>query len=179
MVGASRQSKVDVRIIVATNKDLALLVKEGSFRDDLYFRINVIQIHLPPLRDRDSDVALLTSHFASKFSAELDCPVPKFTDRVMQVFQNYSWPGNVRELENTVQRLMLMTDASIVDVPDLPLLMRFSASDVGADLTRTLAEAGAEYIRDVLLSVNGNKTRAAQILGIDRKTLRAKLQRLD
>jgi len=177
MVGASRQTKVDVRIIVATNKDLALLVREGSFRDDLYFRINVIPIHLPPLRDRNSDVALLTNHFASKFANELGCPVPEFTDRVMQIFQNYSWPGNVRELENIVQRLLVMTDANIVDAPDLPSLMRFSAAGTGADLTRTLAEAETGYIRDVLLSVDGNKTQAAQILGIDRKTLRAKLQR--
>lgn len=179
MVGASRQTKVDVRIIVATNKDLVLLIREGAFRDDLYFRINVIPIHLPPLRDRNSDVALLTNHFASKFATELGRSVPEFTDRVMQIFQNYSWPGNVRELENIVQRLLVMTDANIVDAPDLPSLMRFSATGAGAELTRTLAEAEAGYIREVLLSVGGNKTKASQILGIDRKTLRAKLQRVD
>lgn len=179
MVGASRQVKVDVRVIVATNKDLELLVREGSFREDLYFRINVIPIHLPPLRDRDSDVVLLTNHFASKFAKELGCPIPSFTDRVLRIFQNYSWPGNVRELENVVQRLVVMTDANIVDAPDLPSLMRFSAEGAGADLTRTLAEVEAGYIRDVLLSVGGNKTRAAQVLGIDRKTLRAKLQQKD
>jgi DNA-binding NtrC family response regulator len=93
----------------------------------------------------------------------------------MQIFENYSWPGNVRELENIVQRLIVMTDSNIVDAPDLPSLMRFSAAGTGVDLTRTLAVSQAEYIRDVLLSVGGNKTRAAQILGIDRKTLRAKL----
>jgi len=179
MVGASRQTKVDVRIIVATNKDLGHMVQEGSFREDLYFRINVIPIHIPPLRNRDSDVVLLTNHFVTKFAKELDCPVPKFSDRVMQILQNYSWPGNVRELENTVQRLMVMADSDTIDAPDLPLLMRFSAADASADLTKTLAEAEAGYIRDVLLSVNGNKTKAAQILGIDRKTLRAKLQRVD
>ena len=179
MVGASRQTKVDIRIIVATNKDLTLMVREGAFRDDLYFRINVIPIHIPPLRDRNSDVVLLTKHFASKFATELGCPVPEFTDRVLQIFQNYSWPGNVRELENIVQRLVVMSDESIVDAPDLPSLMRFSAPNASTDLTRTLAEAEAGYIHDVLLSVGGNKTQAAQILGIDRKTLRAKLQRVD
>jgi len=179
MVGASRQTKVDVRIIVATNKDLSVLVREGAFRDDLYFRINVIPIHLPPLRDRNSDIALLTNHFASKFAKELGCPVPEFTERVLQIFQNYYWPGNVRELENIVQRLAVMTDANIIDAPDLPSLMRFSAAGTGVDLTRTLAEAEAGYIRDVHLSVGGNKTQAAQILGIDRKTLRGKLQRVD
>lgn len=175
MVGASRQTTVDVRIIVATNKDLALMVREGAFRDDLYFRINVIPIHVPPLRDRNSDIALLTNHFASRFARELGCPVPRFSDRVMQIFESYSWPGNVRELENIVQRLVVMTDSDIVDAPDLPSLMRFSVAGTGVDLTRTLAVAQAEYIRDVLLSVGGNKTRAAQILGIDRKTLRTKL----
>ncbi|MGA9575452.1 MAG: sigma-54 dependent transcriptional regulator [Lysobacterales bacterium] len=175
MVGASRQVRVDVRVIVATNKDLALLVREGSFREDLYFRINVIPIHLPALRDRGSDVVLLTNHFASKFARELGCPVPRFTDRVLRIFQNYAWPGNVRELENVVQRLVVMTDAEVVDAPDLPELMRFSVEGAGVDLTRTLVEVEAGYIRDVLLSVGGNKTQAAQILGIDRKTLRAKL----
>lgn len=179
MVGASRQTKVDVRIIVATNKDLELMVREGVFRDDLYFRINVIPIHVPPLRDRNSDVVLLTNHFADKFATELGCPVPEFTDNVLQIFKNYSWPGNVRELENIVQRLVVMSDDSIVDAPDLPSLMRFSAASGNADLTRTLAVAEAEYINDVLLSVGGNKSQAAQILGIDRKTLRAKLQRVD
>ena len=179
MVGASRQIKVDVRIIVATNKDLTLMIREGTFREDLYFRINVIPIHIPPLRDRNSDIVLLINHFASKFATELGCPVPEFTERVLQIFQNYSWPGNVRELENIVQRLVVMSDESIVDAPDLPSLMRFSATSAGADLTRTLAEAEASYIHDVLLSVGGNKTQAAQILGIDRKTLRAKLQRVD
>jgi two-component system response regulator HydG len=179
MVGASRSTTVDVRIIVATNKDLALLVREGSFRDDLYFRINVIPIHVPPLRDRNSDVVLLTKHFASKFAKEFGCPTPEFTDRVLQIFQEYSWPGNVRELENIVQRLTVMTNSNIIDAPDLPSLMRFSAAGSGTDLTRTLAEAETGYIRDVLLSVGGNKTQAAQILGIDRKTLRTKLHRED
>jgi two-component system response regulator HydG len=175
MVGASRQTTVDVRIIVATNKDLALMVREGAFRDDLFFRINVIPIHVPPLRDRNSDIALLTNHFASRFATELGCPVPRFSDRVMQIFESYSWPGNVRELENIVQRLVVMTDSDTVDAPDLPSLMRFSAAGTGVDLTRTLATAQAQYIRDVLVSVGGNKSRAAQILGIDRKTLRTKL----
>lgn len=176
MVGASRQTKVDVRVIVATNKDLAFLVREGAFREDLYFRINVIPIHLPPLRDRDSDVVLLTNHFAAKFAKELGCPVPSFTDRVLRIFQSYAWPGNVRELENVVQRLVVMTDADIVDAPDLPSLMRFSVDGADIDLTRTLAQVESEYIRNVLLSVGGNKTHAAQVLGVDRKTLRAKLQ---
>lgn len=179
MVGASRQTKVNVRIIVATNKDLAMLVREGVFREDLYFRINVISIHLPPLRNRDADVVLLANHFASKFARELGCPVPRFTDRVLRIFQDYSWPGNVRELENIIQRLVVMTDGNVVDAPDLPSLMRYSAANQAEDLTRSLAQVEREYIRNVLSSVAGNKSRASQILGIDRKTLRARLQETD
>lgn len=179
MVGASRSTRVDVRIIVATNKDLALQVDEGSFREDLYFRINVIPIHVPPLRDRSTDVVLLAKHFAAKYANEFGREIPEFTNRVFQIFQEYSWPGNVRELENIIQRLMVMTSSDIIDAPDLPSLMRFSVSGMGADLTRTLDQMETGYIRDVLDSVDGNKTRAAQILGIDRKTLRTKLQRLE
>ncbi len=177
MVGSSRSRKVNVRIIAATNKDLAQLVRKNAFREDLYFRINVIPIHIPPLRERGSDVLLLIRHFAAKFAEELDRPVPTFTDRVLDIFQNYSWPGNARELENVVQRLVVMAEGEVIDAPDLPALMRFSVVDTGADLHRTLAEEEASHIRNVLESVGGNKSQAAQILGIDRKTLRAKLQR--
>ncbi|MCP4654249.1 MAG: sigma-54-dependent Fis family transcriptional regulator, partial [bacterium] len=177
MVGSSRSRKVDVRIIAATNKDLAQLVRKNAFRKDLYFRINVISIHLPPLRERGSDVLLLIRHFAAKFAEELDRPVPTFTDRVLDIFQHYSWPGNARELENVVQRLAVMAEGDTIDAPELPALMRFSAVDTAGDLHRTLAEEEASHIRNVLESVDGNKTQAAQILGIDRKTLRAKLQR--
>ena len=175
MVGASRSANVDVRIIVATNKDLSHMVKDGSFRDDLYFRINVIPIHLPPLRDRQSDVVLLAQFFATRFAREFGRPVPEFTDRVLEIFRKYSWPGNVRELENIVQRLVVMTTSDVIDAPDLPSLMRFTVPSAQEDLTRTLAEAESDYVNKVLASVGGNKTRAAQILGVDRKTLRAKM----
>jgi two-component system response regulator HydG len=118
---------------------------------------------------------LLTNHFAIKFTKEYGKKTPRFSEKALQVLKNYDWPGNVRELENVIQRLIVMTEGDIIDVPDLPSLMRFSAQrDVG--LNRTLAEVEAEYIRNVLVSVNGNKTKAAQILGIDRKTLREKIQ---
>ena len=177
MVGSSRSRKVDVRIIAATNKDLAQLVRKNAFREDLYFRINVIPIHMPPLRERGSDVLLLIRHFAAKFAEEMDRPIPAFTDRVLDIFQNYSWPGNARELENVVQRLVVMAEGEVVDAPDLPALMRFSVVDTGGDLHRTLAEEEASHIRNVLESVEGNKSQAAQILGIDRKTLRDKLKK--
>jgi DNA-binding NtrC family response regulator len=175
MVGSTRSRPVDIRVVAATNKDLLTLVKKEAFREDLYFRLNVITIDLPPLRDRDDDVLLLTHHFAATFAGELGKQVPRFSDQALEVLRNYRWPGNVRELENVVQRLVVMTDGDLIDVPDLPSLMRFSALGKGG-FDRTLAEVEAEYIRNVLASVGGNRTRAAEILGIDRKTLREKLK---
>jgi two-component system response regulator HydG len=175
MVGARRTRKVEVRILAATNKDLFGLVKKGAFREDLFFRLNVITIPVPPLRQRGNDILLLAHHFAAKFAGELGKPTPRFSDKALQALRTYYWPGNVRELENVIQRLVVMTDGELVEVADLPSLMRFSAlRETG--MNRTLAEVEAEYIRNVLASVGGNKTQAASILGIDRKTLREKLK---
>lgn len=178
MVGSTRSRKVDVRILAATNKDLSHLVKKGIFRKDLFYRLNVLTITLPPLRERGGDIPLLASHFANRFAKEFNRPRVGFSDQAMAVLGNYDWPGNVRELENVVQRLVLMTDGETIDVPDLPKLMRFSALR-NSGLDRTLAEVEVEYIASVLASVGNNKTRAAEILGIDRKTLRAKLNPVD
>jgi two-component system response regulator HydG len=177
MVGASRSRKVDIRIIAATNKDLAGLVKKGVFREDLFFRLNVITIVMPPLRERGDDILLLAHHFVTKYAQEFGKQTLRFSDNALQVLRNYHWPGNVRELENVIQRLVVMTDGDLIEVSDLPSLMRFSSlRETG--LNRTLAEVEAEYVRNVLASVNGNKTKAAQILGIDRKTLRERIQKL-
>lgn len=177
MVGSNRYQKVDVRVLASTNKDLSVLIQKGTFREDLFFRINVITIEIPPLRNRGDDILLLTRHFTTKFAEELGRSVPRFSDSALQVFRNYHWPGNVRELENVIQRLVVMTDGDLIDVPDLPPLMRFSALR-SSGFHRTLAEVEMDYIQNVLACVNGNKTRAAQILGIDRKTLREKLNRM-
>ncbi len=171
MVGTTRARKVDVRILAATNRDLVELVKKDLFREDLFYRLNVIAITLPALRDRGDDILLLTRHFAAQFARELGRPVPKFSDKALQVLRSYPWPGNVRELQNVMHRLVLMSEGDIVDVPDLPSLMRFSALR-RTGLDRTLVEVQTEHVRNVLASVGGNKTQAARILGIDRKTLR-------
>jgi two-component system response regulator HydG len=176
MVGTTRPRKVNVRILAATNKDLLGLVKKQQFREDLYFRLNVISIAIPPLREREDDIILLTNHFTVKYAKEFGKPTPHFSEKALEVLKNYDWPGNVRELENVIQRLVVMTDGELIDVPDLPSLMRFTVQTEGG-LSRTLVEVEVEYIRNVLSSVNGNKTKAAQILGIDRKTLREKLQK--
>jgi len=178
MVGVTRGHKVDVRVLTATNKHLPSLVQKGSFRDDLYFRLSVITITAPPLRERGDDVLLLANHFVSKYADEAGKPAMQFTDRAVEALRNYAWPGNVRELENLIQRLVVMKEDPLIDATDLPAVMRFAIARE-SHLDRTLAEVEAEYIRNVLASVNGNKTHAAQILGIDRKTLREKLKGLE
>jgi len=178
MVGSNRTRKVDVRILAATNKDLQGLVKKGLFREDLFYRLNVITITILPLRERGDDILLLAHHFLTQFAAESGKATHRFSDEALQSLRSYNWPGNVRELENVIQRLVVMTDGDLIEVPDLPSLMRFSALR-NTGFTRTLAEVENEYISNVLASVDGNKTRAAEILGIDRKTLREKLKRTE
>jgi len=175
MLGDDRSRKVDLRIVAATNKDLHSLVKKELFREDLFFRLSVITITVPPLRDRGNDIILLAQHFAAKFAKELDRPLAHFTDDALKVLKNYYWPGNVRELENIIQRLVVMSDDNTIAPPDLPSLMRSSAIRQ-PNLRRTLADVEFEYVRNVLVSTDGNKTRAAEILGIDRKTLRERLK---
>jgi DNA-binding NtrC family response regulator len=178
MVGDHRARRVDVRIIAATNKNLQSLVGKRLFREDLFYRLNVLTISVPPLRERGDDIFLLAHHFARKFAREYERPVPRISDEALQVLKSYSWPGNVRELENLFMRLAVMTDGETIGIPDLPSHMRFSAPRE-AGLDRTLAEVETDYIRKVLATVNGNKTKAAEVLGIDRKTLRDKLKKID
>jgi len=123
-------------------------------------------------------VLLLAHHFASKLASELGRPAPRFSDRVLRAFRQHAWPGNVRELENVIQRLVVMVEDDVVEIPDLPCIMRFSSARASR-VTRPLAEVELEHICNVLASVQGNKSRAAEILGIDRKTLRDKLKGLD
>jgi DNA-binding NtrC family response regulator len=174
MIGSRKPIRVDVRIIAATNKDLAGLVRRQVFREDLYYRLNVIAIALPPLRERGDDLLLLARHFATRYAREYGKPEPQLSDNAIDALRRYSWPGNVRELENTIQRLVLMSESGVLDAADLPELMRFSVS-TARRLDRPLAEVEAEHISAVLASVGGNKSRAARILGIDRKTLALKL----
>lgn len=176
MVGADRPRKVDVRIIAATNKDLAALVTRGAFREDLFYRIHVVTVDLPPLRDRGDDVIQLAQYFLGRFSGQAGRPAPRLSDRIIQALHEYSWPGNVRELQNLLQRLTILTDGDELDASNLPAVMRFTVPRERG-LNRTLADVEREHIEAVLASVNGNKTRAAEILGIDRKTLREVLKR--
>lgn len=176
MVGDSRPHQANVRIVAASNKDLQGLVGKGLIRDDLYFRLSVLTISLPPLRDRGDDIFLLARSFADKFAQELDRPSIRFSDEALRALNNYTWPGNVRELENTIHRMVIMAETDTIDVPDLPSMMR-GGPLYHQSLHRPLIEVEAEHIRNVVASVGGNKTRAAEILGIDRKTLREKLKK--
>ncbi len=178
MVGSSKPRKVVVRIIAATNKNLKDLVDNGVFREDLYYRLNVINIDIPPLRDREDDVLMLAGYFVKKFAREVDRPHLDLADVTLRTLKKYDWPGNVRELENIIQRMVVMTDNESLQISDLPAHMRFSALR-NLSFDRSLAEIEAEYIQNVLAGVSGNKTKAAEILGIDRKTLREKLKKIN
>ncbi len=174
MVGTTRARTVDVRVIAATDRDLPALVRRGAFRDDLYSRLNVIAIELPPLRERGDDVPLLVRHYLGKFAADFGRAAPRLSDEALRSLRGYDWPGNVRELENVVQRLVVMAESEVIAVSDLPSLMRCAPAPAGGTLA--LAALEAEHIRRVLAVAGGNKTRAAALLGIDRKTLREKLK---
>ncbi len=181
-VGADQSRAVDVRVIAATNKDLEGLAREGKFREDLFFRLHVLPIELPPLREREGDVVPLFRHFLTAAAEQDSSPAPRLTDSAVDVLKRYPWPGNVRELQNLAQRLVIFAEAGVIDTVDLPTVMRYVASppppSSGSSSAshRTLREVEVEHIRVVLESVGGNKTKAAAILGIDRKSLREKLK---
>jgi DNA-binding NtrC family response regulator len=176
MVGSKKSQKVNVKVVAATNVDLMQLVKKNLFREDLYYRLNIITIDLPPLRERDNDVLLLLDFFLEKYVRELGKPPMKFSQKALKALAEYSWPGNVRELQNLVQRLVIMADETTIDVADLPENFRYSASRAKG-LNRTLHEVEREYIQNVLAANKNNISHAAQTLGIDRKTLREKLKK--
>jgi len=175
-VGSSQVVKVDARIVAATNKILMDLIEKKLFREDLYYRLDVIDIPIPPLRERSEDVPLLIQHITAQLAEEMGGEPLSFSNRAMNAMMAYSWPGNVRELENLIQKLTVSVEHNGVDIVDLPGAMRFSI-DHKAGLHRSLAAVENEHIQNVLASVDGNKTQAAKILKIDRKTLREKLKR--
>ena len=176
MVGSKKSLKVNVRVVAATNVDLMQLVKQGLFREDLYYRLNIISIELPPLRDRGDDVFLLVNFYLAKYVRELGKKPMKFTPKALKALKDYSWPGNVRELQNLIQRLVIMADEPTLDVPDLPESFRYSAMRTRG-LNRTLEDVERDYIMDVFAANDKNISRTAEKLGIDRKTLRERLRR--
>jgi len=175
MVGSNRSQKVDVRILVASNKKLYELVDLGKFREDLYYRLNVLTIEIPPLRERGTDIFLLANYFAVKYAREFNKAIPTIQDEVLEIFGKYNWPGNVRELENLVHRLVIMDEDQKIRKADLPDFMKSRISS-SSDMKRSLQEVELEHIKNVLEFTGNNKTKAAEILQIDRKTLNNKLR---
>lgn len=178
MVGSSRVRKVDTRVIAATHKDLPALMKKKLFREDLFYRLNVIDIDIPALRERRQDVPPLLNYFLSIFCREMERQPPTFSDKALEALIHYEWPGNIRELENLTQRLLVTVDGDIIEAGDLPDAMRFCITH-DSPANRPLAEVETEHILNVLTQTDGNKTRAAEILDIDRKTLREKLKKIE
>jgi DNA-binding NtrC family response regulator len=178
-VGGVRDIRVDVRIICATNRDLAQMVQEGRFRQDLYYRINVVSFTLPPLRERPEDIPLLARYFAetSPVARRDDMTI---ADDALAVLRNYSWPGNVRELQNVVERAMILTDRNEVTVADLPNTVRDGRSIVQTLMAGrpTLSELEREYITRLLDEFGGHRARVAEVLGVSERTLYRKLKDL-
>ncbi|UZH54953.1 sigma-54-dependent Fis family transcriptional regulator [Salinimicrobium tongyeongense] len=174
-IGAQKSEKIELRIIAATNSDLYQMVEKGSFRQDLYYRLNVVNITTPPLRERKEDILPLVQNFIKKYGVEYKKPFAGISDKAIELLTRYSWPGNIRELENVVQRAIILCDKNI-DVEEIPKHIKLAEPAAVADVQKSLKEAEREHIQKVLASVDGNKTRAAEILQIDRKTLRQKLK---
>ena len=179
-VGGTTEIPVDIRILAATNKDLKKEAERGTFRQDLYYRLNVITLEVPSLSDRKDDIPLLSQHFLEKFSRLQGKPVGKINPEVMDILLNYAFPGNVRELENIIERAVTLALGSTVEVQHLPADLREQRFDIQRrprSALLTLEENEKEYIDWVLTQVNGNKTKAAELLGIDRVSLWRKLKR--
>jgi sigma-54 dependent transcriptional regulator, flagellar regulatory protein len=188
-VGSNRTVKVDVRIIAATHRDLEAAVADGRFREDLYYRLFVIPIRLPALRERSGDIPRLADHFLRKFNAQLGFAVPGFADEAMARFEIYRWPGNVRELANMVERLVVLAGDGVIGMDDLPTKLRSNlppsmpirtdAVDSGINLQAAVTAFEKKLICQSLEKTNWVKTRAADLLHIKRTTLVEKIKRYD
>ncbi len=178
-VGDQQKIKLDIRIISASNKNLEESLRKGEFREDLYYRLSVVPIHLPPLRKRRDDIPLLAHHFLEKYADKLKKPMPQISPEAMEVLQDYAWPGNVRELEHTIERVLILEDTDRIRPRDLPsfITQRQGEFQMFSEELFSLEDLEKKYIRFVLRRTKGKKTRAAEILGINRKTLGLKIKR--
>lgn len=174
-IGATKPQKIQIRIIAATNEDLYKQVQKGTFREDLYYRLNVVDIHVPNLHERKEDIPLLVQYFLSKYAKEYAKDKIQLSDRIYEIFERYPWPGNIRELENCIQKLTIMNEDQ-VDLPQLPKHFKYKIETTGKETFVPLEQMEKQYIQKVLSSVDNNKTKAAEILKINRKTLRSKLE---
>ncbi len=188
-VGGTRDIRINTRIITATNRDLQTLIKNGEFRNDLYYRLNVLTINVPPLRSRGQDILLIADHFLKEFAAEYECPVHGFTPEAKELMMQYQWPGNVRELRHALERITLLSDNEQITIEELeqtlesetPILLseKEHTKQFRIDIPPhgiTLAEAEKEVIQEILDRFNWNKRRTSKILGISRPRLDRKIQ---
>ncbi len=177
-IGSGDTIKVDVRIIATSNQDLKRAIKESRFREDLYYRLNVIPVELPPLKDRLEDIPLLTNHFIQKYNRENNKDIRGIEDNVMKLFMNYHWPGNIRELENYIERAVVTAPTSTLARQDFPaelVLGKLSGESINTGSEMTLAEGEKLLILKTLERFGGNKTKAAEALDITPRTIRNKL----
>jgi DNA-binding NtrC family response regulator len=167
-----------VRVIAATNKDLPQAIAQGKFREDLYYRLNVVNIHIPPLRERKEDIPLLIAAFLAEFAGENGKQIDGVDPKARLALFNYSWPGNVRQLRNSIESAVVLCKGSIISLEDLPPNIRGESSGevIRVPVGSSLSEMEKEAIRVTLNREGGNKSRTAEILGIGRKTLHRKLQ---
>ena len=191
-VGSTKKIKLNVRVISATNANLEEEIEQGRFRNDLYYRLNVIPVHLPALRERREDIALLARHFLQKICEEMNRPIMSISPTAMRFLESYHWPGNVRELENVIERTVTLTDGIVIEKKDLPANITGSAAeeeeepaltcpaltDAGVDLPQVVADLERQLIRSALELSAGVKARAADLLSIKRTTLVEKIMRL-
>ncbi len=184
-VGSEETIQVDVRILAATNKNLSELVQQGKFREDLFYRLHIIPIYLPPLRERKEDIPLLAQHFIKQLAEELKKPARQLSDAAMEKLLDYPWPGNIRELENVIERAMVLSDKAVIDAADLPILPATGAERLpndlldryGYKLNETLAAVEKQLIEKALNETQGNKNQAAKLLGIGTSLLYYKLEK--
>jgi transcriptional regulator with PAS, ATPase and Fis domain len=182
-LGGTRLTKSDFRLIAATSTDLEVLVEKGSFRKDLYYRLNVLPIHIPPLRERKEDIPLLANYFVQKISKEMGTKIVSISPQVLQIFQDYSWPGNVRELSNLIERILYTIESDMIQVHHLPLPLQNFGGDLGNFNSTLLRSIKENMERDTLLHylrlTKNNKKKAAELLGIHRTSLYKKMKRLN
>ncbi len=178
-VGGTRTIRVDVRIVATTNREIAREVAEGRFREDLYYRLNVVPIVLPPLRERDGDVEGLTAHFTRRFARRLGKPEPRLSEGAAEALRRYAWPGNVRELENLIQRLVILDTDGEIGADDLPDYLGAGRTPFRSEevLGPTLQDVERQVILRTLRQVGGNRTQAAERLDISTRTIRNKLKK--
>jgi len=182
-IGSSASITVDIRVVSATNKDLEKVTKEGKFREDLFYRINIVQLKVPPLRERRKDVTVLAEHFLKKFATERGLQKIEFSAEAMKAMLSYDWPGNVRELENAVERAVVMGDGRKIMVNDLPIgrMNVDFQEDVGVDMTLKEAQEmfKKKFVKSILTYTHGNRRKAAEIMGIQRTYLSRLINELD